>query len=339
MTRDTLANPSDAAQSGVTTIQSDAAPSGVAFARPITPRTSGPSPLQKALAGVLSMRWVLLALVIVGWFVYYPIIDNFLVSTTNQDIFTGQETFIGFDNYRRLAKDSVVLGALWNNCLYAIISILFQVFGAFCLAAIIESLSSLTWRNIWRAVYFIPSAISTTVTGLLFYFIYQPDIGILDVLLQSVGLGSYSMVWLGNEKTAIYAIIAMSQWQGFGYSTLLFSLAIQKIPRELYDAARMDGAGPWRQLFAITLPMTREMTGMMIIVTITGAFQVFTEVMVMTGGGPNNSSQVLGTWLYQQGFNQNDMGYAAAIGSVVFAVTMLTGIAQLWYTRRRRVQA
>lgn len=296
-------------------------------------------PWRQGLARLLALRWVAVALIIVGWFVYYPIIDNFVVSTTNQDIFTGEVTQVGLDNYRRLAEDPVIGRALWNNTAYAALSIVFQVFGAFCLAAIIENLRSQRWRNAWRAVYFVPSAISTTVTGLLFYFIYQPDIGILDALLTWAGLGHWSRVWLGDERTAIYAIIAMSQWQGFGYSTLLFTIAIQRIPRELYDAARMDGAGPLRQLLSITFPLTREMTGMMIIVTITGAFQVFNEVMVMTGGGPNNASQVLGTWLYDQGFNQNDMGYAAAIGSVIFAVTMLTGIAQLWHTRRRRILA
>ncbi|HEY0276411.1 MAG TPA: sugar ABC transporter permease [Paenirhodobacter sp.] len=288
---------------------------------------------------VCALRWAVLAVLIVGWFVYYPIIDNLFVSTTNQDIFTGETSYVGAENYARLIGDGVVWRALWNNGLYAVLSIVFQVFGAFCLAAIIEGLASVRWRHFWRAVYFIPSAVSTTVTGLLFYFIYQPNIGILDGLLQMAGLGAWSRAWLGDETTAIYAIIAMSQWQGFGYSTLLFCIAIQKIPRELYDAARMDGAGPLRQLWSITFPLTREMTGMMIIVTITGAFQVFNEVMVMTAGGPNNASQVLGTWLYEQGFNQNDMGYAAAIGMMIFVVTLATGLLQIWYTKRRRTWA
>jgi raffinose/stachyose/melibiose transport system permease protein len=290
------------------------------------------------LQQLAALRWGVVALIIVGWFVYYPIVDNFFVSTTTQDIFTGEVEHVGLDNYRRLLDDPVVWQALGNNGLYAVFSVIFQVFAAFVLAAIIESLRSRAWRNFWRAVYFIPSAISTTVTGLLFYFIYQPDIGLLDAFLHLVGLQNLSYTWLGDERTAIYAIIAMSQWQGFGYSTLLFTIAIQKIPRELYDAATIDGAGAIRQLFAITFPLTREMTGMMIIVTIAGAFQVFNEVMVMTGGGPNNSSQVLGTWLYEQGFNQNDMGYAAAIGVVIFIATLITGLLQLWYTKRRRVE-
>lgn len=291
-----------------------------------------------ALSGVLSLRWIFAGLVLLIWFVYYPIVDNFFVSANKQDIFTGETEFVGLGNYRRLLGDPVVWISIVNNTLYAAISVVFQVFAAFVLAALIEGLDEERWRRFWRAVYFVPSAISITVTGLLFYFIYQPDIGLLNSGLTQLGLGSWSRAWLGDERTAIYAIIAMSQWQGFGYSTLLFAIAIQKIPRELYDAATMDGAGMWRRLWNITFPLTREMTGLMVIVTVAGAFQVFNEVMVMTGGGPNNSSQVLGTWLYQQGFIENDFGYGAAVASVIFVITLATGFVQLWYTRRRRVE-
>ncbi len=300
--------------------------------------TDGEGGFRAVLAALFSFRWAAIALIIIAWFVYYPIVDNFVVSTTDQDIFTGEVTNVGLANYQRLMDDPVIWTALWNNSLYAILSVVFQVFGAFVLAALIEGLQEERWRRFWRAVYFIPSAISITVTGLLFYFIYQPGTGLLDAALNTVGLGGLSHAWLGEEGTAIYAIIAMSQWQGFGYSTLLFAIAIQKIPRELYDAAIIDGAGPLRRLWSITFPLTREMTGLMIIVTITGAFQVFNEVMVMTAGGPNNASQVLGTWLYQQGFIENNFGYGAAIAAVIFFVTLLTGFAQLWYTRRRRVE-
>jgi raffinose/stachyose/melibiose transport system permease protein len=292
---------------------------------------------RSGLRSVFSFRWAAIATILVGWFVYFPIIDNFIVSTTDEDIFTGEVTYIGLANYQRLLDDPIVWTSLWNNALYALISIVFQVFGAFILAAMIEGLSSETWRRFWRAIYFVPSAISITVTGLLFYFIYQPEIGLLDAALRALGLETWLRPWLGDESTAIYAIIAMSQWQGFGYSTLLFAIAIQKIPRELYDAALIDVAGPLTRLWHVTFPMTREMTGLMIIITVTGAFQVFNEVMVMTAGGPNNSSHVLGTWLYQQGFNLNNFGYGAAIAAVIFVVTMATGTAQLIYTRRRRV--
>ncbi|WP_216850267.1 MULTISPECIES: carbohydrate ABC transporter permease [unclassified Acidisoma] len=292
---------------------------------------------REAFRQCFSFRWVAAAVIVLVWFVYFPVVDNFIISTTRSDIYTGDVSYVGLGNYSRLLHDKVVWSALWNNCAYAVISVIFQVFGAFILAGIIESLRSDFWRRFWRALYFVPSAISLTVTGLLFYFIYQPQIGILDAVMRATGLGALIQPWLGSEHTAIYAIIAMSQWQGFGYSTLLFAVAIQKIPGEIFDAARIDGIGPIRRIISITWPLTREMTGLMILVTITGAFQVFNEVMVMTGGGPNNASQVLGTWVYQQGFIQDDFGYGAAIASVVFVATMLTGAAHLWYTKRGRV--
>lgn len=300
-------------------------------------RRSSRSTHARSPSGWMSFRWIATSFIVLIWFVYYPIIDNFVVSTTSQDIYTSEVSYVGLANYARLLEDPVVWHSLWNNVLYAGISIVFQVSGAFVLAAIIEDLTSERLRRFWRAIYFVPSAISITVTGLLFYFIYQPGVGLLDAALHMLGLNALIRPWLGDAHTAIYAIIAMSQWQGFGYSVLLFAVAIQKIPREVYDAARIDGAGPLERLWKLTFPFTREMTGLMTIITVTGAFQVFNEVMVMTAGGPNNSSQVLGTWLYQKAFVEDDFGYGAAIAAVVFAVTMLAGAVQLWYTRRRRV--
>jgi raffinose/stachyose/melibiose transport system permease protein len=187
-------------------------------------------------------------------------------------------------------------------------------------------------------IYFIPSAISLTVAGLLFYFLYEPNLGPINHLLEAAGLGRFAAAWLGQEGTAMPAIIAMSQWQGFGYSTLLFAVAIQRIPSEIYGAAAIDGVGPVGRFVHVTVPLVREMTGLMAIVTVSGSFQVFNEVMVMTGGGPNNSTQVLGTWLYRSGFVRNDFGYAAAIATVLFVITLGVAMAQLWVTRRRRVE-
>jgi raffinose/stachyose/melibiose transport system permease protein len=160
----------------------------------------------------------------------------------------------------------------------------------------------------------------------------------LNSFLDSVGLHALAQPWLGQESTAMLGIIAMSQWQGFGYSALLFTVAIQRIPSELYEAAQLDGIGGVRRFFTITVPLVREMSGLMMIVTISGAFQVFNEVMVMTTGGPNNSTQVLGTWLYRNGFVRNDFGYAAAIAVVIFVLSLGIGLLQLWYTKKRRVE-
>ncbi|MFG6191430.1 carbohydrate ABC transporter permease [Nonomuraea sp. JJY05] len=290
------------------------------------------------MRATLRLVWVLPALVLVGVFVYLPLVQNLQFSTLKWDIYSGSQEYVGLDNYAKLVDDPVFWSSLGNNALYAVVSVVFQVFGALLLAALIESIGSERWRRGLRAVYFIPSAISLTVAGLLFYFVYEPNLGPLNHALKAVGLGQFAQAWLGQESTAMSAIIAMSQWQGFGYSTLLFAVAIQRIPSEIYGAAAIDGVGAIRRFVHVTVPLVREMTGLMAIVTISGAFQVFNEVMVMTAGGPNNSTQVLGTWLYRSGFVRNNFGYAAAVATVLFVITLGIAVAQLWVTRRRRVE-
>jgi len=287
---------------------------------------------------LLALGWILPAVVVLAVFVYLPLAQNLGFSTLEWDIYSGTQEFIGAENYQRLLADPIFWSSLWNNVLYAVVSLVFQVFGAIVLAAVIESIRHDRWRRGLRAIYFVPSAVSLTVAGLLFYFIYEPNLGLLNHAPDAVGLSAWAQPWLGQESTALMAVIAMSQWQGFGYSTLLFAVAIQRIPSELYEAAAIDGIGAVRRFFTITLPLVREMTGLMIIVTISGAFQVFNEVMVMTSGGPNNSTQVLGTWLYRNGFVRNDFGYAAAIATVIFVITLAIALVQLWINRRRRVE-
>ncbi|CAM5331154.1 Putative ABC transporter permease protein OS=Streptomyces glaucescens OX=1907 GN=SGLAU_31075 PE=3 SV=1 [Streptomyces glaucescens] len=234
--------------------------------------------------------WTVPALVLLAVFVYLPLVQNFGYSTLTWDIYSGSQQFVGLDNYRGLFADPVFWSSFTNNLWYALLSVVFQVFGALLLAALVESIRSTRWQRALRTIYFIPSAISLTVAGLLFYFVYEPNLGLLNHALEAVAPGTFDHAWLGQESTAMTAVIAMSQWQGFGYSTLLFAVAIQRIPAELHEAAALDGAGPVRRFFQVTLPLVREMTGLMVLVTVSGAFQVFNEVMVMTSGGPDNST-------------------------------------------------
>ncbi|MEV8337530.1 sugar ABC transporter permease [Leucobacter sp. NPDC077196] len=289
-------------------------------------------------ASLTGLLWLAPAIVILIAFVYLPLVQNFGFATSEWDIYSGTQEFVGAKNFEKLLHDPIFWRSLGNNLLYAVMSIVFQVGGALVIASMVESVRNARVRNSLRVIYFIPSAISITVSGLLFYFIYEPNIGMLNSALGFFGLDALAQPWLGQESTAMLGIIAMSQWQGFGYSALLFTVAIQRIPTELYEAAQLDGVGPFRRFFTITLPLVREMSGLMMIVTISGAFQVFNEVMVMTSGGPNNSTQVLGTWLYRNGFVRNDFGYAAAIAVVIFVLSLGIGLAQLWYTRKRRVE-
>lgn len=277
------------------------------------------------------------ALALIALFVYYPIVENVRLSLFKFSVFRPGMRYVGLENYRQAFQDPVFWHALLNNVFYAVTSVVFQVGAALVLAAVLEELIGRRLRGVLRAVYFIPAAVSMTVAGLLFQFLYQPDAGLVNSALDAVGLGSLQHDWLGDAATSIWGVINMSQWQSFGYTTMLLTVAVQRIPRELYEAATVDGAGRIRTFFHVTVPMVRDMTTLLIILTVSGAFLVFNEVMVMTGGGPANSSQVLGTWLYTSAFTGDDMGYAAAIGTVIFLITFAAGALQLLHSRRKAV--
>lgn len=292
----------------------------------------------RALNRWRSWAWVLPALALLLVFVYYPIVENLRLSLYSWNAFSARPVFVGLDNYRTAAGDPIFWRALRNNTVFAVTSLVFQVGFSLVLAAVLEEFVHQRLRGILRTVYFIPAVISITVAGILFSFLYNPQIGLLNRALGALGLESWQHSWLGEPGTAMWSIIAMSQWQSIGYTAILFVVAIQRVPREFYEAARIDGAGRIRSFFSITVPMVREMTTLVTILTISGAFLVFNEVMVMTAGGPSNSSQVLGTWLYRNAFLNDDMGYAAAIATVIFVITLLIGASQIYVSRRRRIE-
>ncbi len=279
------------------------------------------------------------ALILVVVFVYYPVIDNFWLSLFSWNAFSPHDTWVGLDNYRSLASDSIFWSALRNNTYFAICSVVFQVGIGLIIAAVLEETLIHRFRVFFRTVYFIPAVISITVVGLLFQELYDPQIGLIDGIFQGLGHPGWSHAWLGEGMTAMWAIIAMSQWQNIGYISLLFIVAIQKIPSDLYEAAAIDGASRVGRFVHVTVPMLQEMTVLALIITISGAYMVFNEVTVTTAGGPDNASQVLGTWMYQSAFMYDKMGYAAAIASVIFLITFTIAAAQLWLTRKGREAA
>ncbi|KJJ40518.1 ABC transporter permease [Bacillus subtilis] len=262
-------------------------------------------------------------------FVYIPIFENVFLSLFQWSSFSPEKTFIGLKNYVELFRDPVFYQALTNNVLYAVISIICQVFGGLILAAVLEDKLVRKWSPFFRTVFFLPVVISMTVIALLFDFIYNPETGLLNQLLQAVGLDQLTRAWLGEDSTAMLSVIFVSQWQSVGYIAMLYIVSIQKIPDELYEAARLDGAGKIQQFFHITVPQTKEMSFVAVVMTLTGAFTVFNEPYILTGGGPGNASEVLSTFLYKSAFTKDMMGYASAIATVVLIITLALSLMQM----------
>ncbi|MCG7310717.1 carbohydrate ABC transporter permease [Brachybacterium sp. ACRRE] len=284
-----------------------------------------------------ALLWIAPALILVLALMYVPLVQNFRLSFYDWSIFDQEMNFVGLKNYRQALADPFLGTALRNNIAYAAVSVVIQVGFGLVLASLLDRFAKGRLQAFLRSVYFLPATISMTVTGVLFTFVYDPEAGILNSALGAVGLESLTRAWLAEPSTAMGSIIAMSQWQWTGYITALLLVAIQRIPSEYYEAAALDGAGPVRQFVSVTVPLTREMVAILSLVTVSNALLLFNEVIVMTNGGPNNSTQVLGTIVYQNAFVNDRMGYAATMSTLVLVLTMGLGVAQMIWTRRKRV--
>ncbi len=276
------------------------------------------------------------AIAFLALFVYVPALANIRYSLYSWSSLSPDRKWVGLDNFRQLFADPIFWGALLHACIYAVISVIVQVFVALGLAAVLEAkLFRPRLKAFFRVAMFFPSILPVTVVALLWQLLYQPSVGLLDQLLTLTGLDSLSHVWLGDETTALYAVIAVSQWQWTGYMMALFMVAIQAIPEDLYEAMRLEGASRWHQFWYLTVPSVRETTLVMTVITIYGSFKVFDIVWVMTAGGPNSSSEVLGTYMYRSAFRNDIVGYASSIATVIFILTLVIGLVQIRMQRER----
>ncbi|MBU5214156.1 MULTISPECIES: carbohydrate ABC transporter permease [Heyndrickxia] len=266
-------------------------------------------------------------------FVYFPLIQNFYNSFFDFSVFSKTKSFVGLDHFKELLTDKVVSVSLLNNIKYIIISVILQVGFALVLAYILEDKVFSRFAPFFRVVYFIPVMISISVIALLFGFVYNPQMGILNSFLELIGLDSLAEVWLGNSTTAIYAVIAMSQWQSIGFITMLFIVSIQKIPKDMYEAAEIDGAGKIRKFFSITVPQVREAIFVNTLITITGSMLVFNEPYILTNGGPGFSSMTMSVHMYQTGFVKDNMGYASTLAIIIFILTAVLALVQIRISR------
>ena len=271
-------------------------------------------------------------------FVYIPVIANCVYSFFRLSSYSAGMKFVGLDNYIRFFHNESLGIMLRNNLLYCVISLIVQVGFGTVIALLLESkLASSRFRNDFRNIYYIPALISLTAVGLMFTFIYEPNLGLLNSAFKALGLTSMTQSWLGDSKIAIYCIIAMSQWQYTGYITLLMVVAFQNVSPDYIEAASIDGAGPVRRAISVVLPLAKEQLLVCSIITVIGAFKLFTEVYSTTAGGPGNSTQVLGLFLYQNAFLHDDLGMAAVTGVFIFVITMVLSVIQLKVTKSGEV--
>lgn len=275
------------------------------------------------------------AFFLVAVLLYYPIVMNFIYSFHSFKAYSSDMTFVGLKNYMTLITDTRFLTAISNNLIFLVLNLIFQVGVALLLAILVENIAQNKFGKLCRTVYYIPSLFSITAIAIMWQFIFEPSVGLINNLFRAVGWESLVSVkgLLGQESTAIYTVAAMPQWQFTGYFMMLLVVAIQKIPDEYYEAAEIDGASKFRQALMITIPMVKEMLLVTVVMTVISTFKSFAEVYQLTMGGPGYSTLVVGMYSYQSAFKFDRMGYSSAMGVVIFIITFTFSVIQLKVSR------
>ncbi len=276
---------------------------------------------RRALAGLL--------FVLPTWLVWLfwtagPAVSTIALSFTNWNLL-GTPVPVGVSNYAKLLTDPLFLLSFRNSLIYTLIFTPTGIILALTLAILINGTTRL--REYYRVTYFLPVVTSVAASAILWKWLYQPSFGLINTILGLVGITGPS--WLNDRNTALLAIGIMGVWQGLGLTLTIVLAGLQSIPPSLYEAAEIDGATKLQQVFRITIPLLRGTALFVSVLGVAGAFQVFSEVFIMTKGGPAYASSTLAYYLYVAAIQRFQMGYAAAIAMVIFTIVFLVTLAQL----------
>jgi N-acetylglucosamine transport system permease protein len=278
------------------------------------------------------------ALIVYFVFFGYPILQSFYISFFRWSGLSDKKLFVGFENFQRLFQDQVVWQALRNNMIMYIFGTIFTFALAIFLATVLVK-KKLKENRFYRIVFLFPNVLSIVVVSIIWSFIYSPTMGILNNTLELIGLKSLTRTWLGDENTVLGALIVPQVWMFTGFFMVLYMAGMKNIPKSLYEAARIDGASELNQFFSITIPMLWEIIRTSLVFFVARAFQsTFSLVYVTTSGGPNRASEILSTYMYEQGFVNSNFGYATVIGLLLFAVMMVINFILQKITKREVVE-
>ncbi len=233
-----------------------------------------------------------------------------------------------------LAADPTFLHSILNNIFFALVVVPLQSGLGLILALLVNQ--KLKGRNFFRTLYFSPVVTSMVVISIVWTFLYEKNVGLMNQFLKTVSFGNAGPVdWLGDPSLAMWATIIMSVWQGVGLQMVLFLAGLQGIPEHLYEAASIDGANPWQKFWHITVPGLRNVSVFILITITIAAFQLFTQVFVMTNGGPNEATSTVAFHMVQKGFREQDIAYASAISVIFFLFILAISLVQRFLTRNK----
>lgn len=263
-------------------------------------------------------------------FTLFAVSFAFYISFHKWNIIQPDKPFVGLDNYVKLFHDPKFVRSVTNTLTF-MVGVPLNLAAGLSVALLLNT--KVRGQAIFRTMYYIPVVTPLVVSSIIWKWVYQGDYGLLNYYLLKFGLIEHKIVWLADPNLALPALIIMGIWGGTGGTMVIYLAGLQSIPEEMYDAAKVDGANSWQRLLYVTIPLLAPTTFFLLITNVIGTFQIFTEVYIMTNGGPLNRTSTIGFYLYDRAFRQLDMGYATAMAFALFAMIFAFTIIQWKYTR------
>jgi N-acetylglucosamine transport system permease protein len=277
-------------------------------------------------------------------FVISPYAQAFFIAMTDWQGLSSKFNMVGFSNFAYLLKDSYLWNALWHNILLMVLLPVLTIALGLFLASMLNvgngkgRVRGVRGSAFYKVIFFAPQVLSVAIIGVLWKEIYNPRSGLLNGGLRAIGLDGLAQTWLGDPAFAFWAVLAVMVWSNAGFYVVLFGAAMQSIPRDIYEAAALDGTGRWTTLWRITLPLVWDTVQVAWVYLAILALDGFALVQVMTRGGPNFSTDVVGQRMYDVAFGEFKFGLGSAIGVIMFFLTLSVTILALRLTRRERIE-
>ena len=291
----------------------------------------GTRPYPAISTGAAHVLFAAPAMVLFGLFVLLPLATSVWYAFTSWSGYAAPK-WVGLANFRRALADPVHLASYLHVTLYILGTLVLEVSFGLVMAVLLNS--DRRGFSAMRGMFFSPMVLSMTAAGVLFAFVLDYRLGLLNSVLRSVGLQDWALPWLSQSATALIAIMFVSGWKFAGFYMMIFFAALRRIPRTIHEAATLDGAGPLHQFFTITLPLLRHQMMICVLLAVTGGFAGFDLFFTMTNGGPFNATEVPATWIIRQGFDNNQLGYATAMTVILAVVVLVIALVYLWLVER-----
>ncbi|MFI5557049.1 carbohydrate ABC transporter permease [Streptomyces sp. NPDC051738] len=291
---------------------------------------------RRALHWLTAVGFQVPALVLFLILVLLPILFALYAAFFRWGGFGMPSDYIGADNFTRLFDDPVFLGDLWRCFVLVALSLVLQL--PFALALAVALNQKIRGRAVYRMLFFAPYVLSEAITGVLFGMIFAPDDGLADRILGGIGLDGIGGEWFADPSMVMATLFLVMTWKYFGFHMMLYLAGLQSIPRELTEAALIDGAGPWQRFRNVTLPLLAPTLRISVFLSVIGAIQLFDLVWVVTQGGPDHHSETMAVTMFQYGFKRYQVGYASAISVAMFGISLVFALAYQRFVLRRDLE-